>query len=139
MIIYIVAKRCQTFGRESLLKAKPMNQANQSSYFDSTLSLDDVGQIPETVVMIAQPYHIYIERTEPKKRMARYYGIEISDTLFGEVCVTRTWGRIGRRGQSKMHLFENEEKAVHLFLELMRKKRNRGYRPKNSCTDSNSA
>jgi predicted DNA-binding WGR domain protein len=80
--------------------------------------------------MIAQPYHIYIERTEPAKNMARYYALEISGTLFGEACLTRTWGRIGRRGRSKMHLFENEQKAVDLFLDLMRQKRKRGYRPR---------
>ena len=80
--------------------------------------------------MIAQPYHIYIERTEPAKNMARYYAMQISGTLFGEACLTRTWGRIGRRGQSKMEHFESEDEAVDLFLDLMRQKRKRGYRPK---------
>lgn len=80
--------------------------------------------------MITQPYHIYIERTEPAKNMARYYTMEISGTLFGEACLTRTWGRIGRRGQSKMEHFGSEHEAVKLFLDLMRQKRKRGYRPK---------
>jgi predicted DNA-binding WGR domain protein len=80
--------------------------------------------------MIAQPYHIYVERTEASKNMARYYAMEISGTLFGEACLTRTWGRIGRHGQSKMHQFENESDAVDLFLELIRQKRKRGYRPR---------
>jgi len=80
--------------------------------------------------MITQPYHIYVERTEAAKNMARFYAMDISETLFGETCLTRTWGRIGRGGQSKMHHFENENDAVHLFLELMRQKRKRGYRPK---------
>ncbi|WP_420408104.1 WGR domain-containing protein [Hoeflea sp.] len=80
--------------------------------------------------MIAQPYHIYIERTEPAKNMARFYAMQISRTLFGEACLTRTWGRIGRRGQSKMHHFESEHEAVNVFLELMRQKGNRGYRPR---------
>ena len=80
--------------------------------------------------MIAQPYHIYIERTEPAKNMARFYAMQISGTLFGEACLTRTWGRIGRRGQSKMHHFESEYEAIDLFMELMRQKRNRGYRPR---------
>jgi predicted DNA-binding WGR domain protein len=80
--------------------------------------------------MITQPYHIYVERTHASKNMARYYAMEISGTLFGEACLTRTWGRSGRRGQSKKHQFESAEKAVDLFLELMRKKRKRGYRPR---------
>lgn len=80
--------------------------------------------------MIAQPYHIYVERTEPARNMARYYAMEISATLFGEACLTRTWGRIGRRGQSKKQHFEREDEAVGLFLELVRQKRKRGYRPR---------
>jgi predicted DNA-binding WGR domain protein len=80
--------------------------------------------------MIVQPYHVYIERTEASKNMARYYAMEISATLFGHACLTRTWGRIGVRGQSKMHHFENENEAVDLFLALMRQKRKRGYRPR---------
>jgi predicted DNA-binding WGR domain protein len=99
------------------------------------ISLDAGAWIRETVAMIAQPYHIYIERTEPAKNMARYYAIEISGTLFGEVCVTRTWGRIGRRGQSKMEQFESEKEAVDLFIDLMRQKQKRGYRPKNSLRE----
>lgn len=79
--------------------------------------------------MIAQPYHLYIERTDVSKNMARYYTMEISTTLFGEICLTRSWGRIGKRGQSKVHHFSREQEAVALFLVLMRRKRARGYRP----------
>lgn len=86
--------------------------------------------------MIAQPYHVYVERSEASKNMARYYAMEISDTLFGEACLTRTWGRIGRRGRSKMQHFESKEKAVDLFLDLMRQKRKRGYSPKVSLHKS---
>ncbi len=78
--------------------------------------------------MITQPYHIYVERTDASKNMARYYAMEISGTLFGEACLTRTWGRIGSRGQTRMQQFESEGEAVDLFLDLMRKKRKRGYR-----------
>ncbi|WP_438754013.1 WGR domain-containing protein [Pararhizobium sp. O133] len=79
--------------------------------------------------MITQPYHLYIERSDASKNMARYYVLEISATLFGEVCLIRSWGRIGKRGQSKIHHFSREKEAVDLFLALMRSKRARGYRP----------
>lgn len=62
--------------------------------------------------------------------MARYYVMEITETLFGETCLTRTWGRIGANGQAKTHLFDSEDEAVQLFLDLMRQKRARGYRPR---------
>ncbi|MGO6784303.1 WGR domain-containing protein, partial [Rhizobium ruizarguesonis] len=39
------------------------------------------------------------------------------------------WGRIGSRGQQKIHVFDSEAKAVDLLLALLRKKRSRGYLP----------
>ena len=80
--------------------------------------------------MIAQPYHLYIERTDVSRNMARFYAMEISPTLFGTASLTRRWGRIGAGGQVKMHHFEREEEAVRMFLQLLRQKRMRGYRPK---------
>jgi predicted DNA-binding WGR domain protein len=82
--------------------------------------------------MIRQPYCILIERINPAKNMARYYAMDISETLFGEACLVRRWGRIGTAGQSVTHHFENEVEAVNLFLKLIRQKRARGYRPRGS-------
>lgn len=82
--------------------------------------------------MIVQPYHLYIERIEPQKNMARFYALAVQPTLFGEVSLVRCWGRIGARGQQKVHLFDDEKQAVDLFLELLRKRQKRGYRPKPS-------
>ncbi|MES5047115.1 WGR domain-containing protein [Rhizobium nepotum] len=79
--------------------------------------------------MIAQPCHLYVERVDATKNMARYYSMEITATLFGEPCLIRTWGRIGKRGQSMNHHFSREEEAVDLFLKLVRQKHARGYRP----------
>ncbi|SIQ37936.1 WGR domain-containing protein, predicted DNA-binding domain in MolR [Rhizobium sp. RU35A] len=84
---------------------------------------------------IRQPYHLYIERRDATKNMARYYVMEISPTLFGEICLTRCWGRIGAGGQSKQHHFVCEEDAVHLFLRLLRQKRARGYAPRPASCD----
>ncbi len=80
--------------------------------------------------MIAQPYQLYIERTDPTKNMARYYAMSIEPTLFGDACLTRRWGRIGTKGQQMVHHFNRQEDAVHLFLDLLRQKRARGYKPK---------
>lgn len=79
--------------------------------------------------MSTQPYHLYVERIDTGRNMARYYAMDVSPTLFGETCLTRVWGRIGRSGQVKTHHFEREEEAVALFLHLLRQKRARGYRP----------
>ena len=61
--------------------------------------------------------------------MARFYALSIEPTLFGETSLVRSWGRIGCRGQQKIHVFDSEAKAVDLLLTLLRKKRARGYPP----------
>ncbi|MVA22782.1 WGR domain-containing protein [Agrobacterium vitis] len=80
--------------------------------------------------MITQPYHLYVERIAPEKNMARFYALAVQPTLFGEVSLVRVWGRIGTRGQQMVHLFDNENQAINLFLDVLREKRKRGYRPK---------
>ncbi|WP_132960113.1 WGR domain-containing protein [Rhizobium sp. BK251] len=77
--------------------------------------------------MITQRYHLYIERTDRKKNIARFYALSIEPNLFGEASLTRRWGRIGTAGQILVHHFEREKDAVVLFLELLRQKRGRGY------------
>ena len=87
--------------------------------------------------MITQPYHLYVERTDVTKNMARFYAMSIQPNLFGEACLTRSWGRIGTTGQTMSHHFETEGEAVALFLDLLRQKKRRGYSAvvRQSCTD----
>ena len=101
---------------------------NRCMAIDSKLSLDGVSPIDDSWAMLIQPYQLYIERTDAARNMARYYALTIEPTLFGTLCLTRQWGRFG--GQMMVHYFEREEDAVHLFLDLVRRKRARGYRPK---------
>ncbi|TBX79947.1 WGR domain-containing protein [Rhizobium laguerreae] len=79
--------------------------------------------------MTLQPFHLYIERREPDKNMARFYALSIEPNLFGGTSLVRSWGRIGSRGQQKIHVFDSELKAVDLLLTLLRRKGSRGYRP----------
>ncbi|MGO7564785.1 WGR domain-containing protein [Rhizobium johnstonii] len=78
--------------------------------------------------MTVQPYRLYIERIDPSKNMARFYALSIEPNLFGGTSLVRSWGRIGSRGQQKIHVFDSEAKAVDLLLSLLRRKRARGYR-----------
>lgn len=78
--------------------------------------------------MLIQPYQIYIERNDATRNMARFYRMSIDLNLFGEICLTRRWGRIGKHGQSIVQQFERERDAVEIFLDLVRQKRKRGYR-----------
>lgn len=79
--------------------------------------------------MIAQPYRVYVERREAGLNMARFYALSIEQTLFGQPCLVRRWGRIGTSGRMIQQSFEREDEAVDLFLCLLRSKRSRGYRP----------
>ena len=84
--------------------------------------------------MIAQPYKLYVERTDRAKNMARFYSLSIDANLFGELSLTRRWGRIGAKGQMMIHHFEREQEAVALFLDLIRQKRARGYRTRSAAS-----
>ena len=70
---------------------------------------------------------IYLERRDAAKNMARFYLLSIEPTLFGDVRLRRHWGRIGTRGQVKLHDFAKREEAAALFASLLRAKRRRGY------------
>ncbi|MGA0542632.1 WGR domain-containing protein [Neotabrizicola sp. VNH66] len=39
----------------------------------------------------------HLHRIDPKANMARFYCIDVAATLFEDVSVFRTWGRIGSK------------------------------------------
>jgi len=59
--------------------------------------------------------------------MARFYELDVQPGLFGDVSVTRHWGRIGSLGQSKQHWFADDTAASELAGKLRRQKERRGY------------
>lgn len=101
---------------------------NRLGLTDSKHSLDVAWTIADPVSMTKHAHELYIERKNPAKNMARFYAMDITRTLFGQTCLSRRWGRIGARGQSKTHIFASEKDAVALFLDLQRQKASRGYR-----------
>jgi predicted DNA-binding WGR domain protein len=116
-----------------MLRARqPITIMNQSRPTDSNVSLDADSALRDPTAMIAQPYQLYVERTDATKNMARYYAMSIEPTLFGEACLIRRWGRIGAGGKRLVHHFKREEEAVGLVLQVLRQKRSRGYCPKSS-------
>ncbi|MBD1206186.1 MAG: WGR domain-containing protein [Rhodobacteraceae bacterium] len=44
---------------------------------------------------------IHLVRCDPSRNMARFYRLELCQTLFGEVVLIRRWGRIGTIGRSR--------------------------------------
>ena len=106
---------------------------NRSAVTDSKVSLDPESQKDNSGDMIAQPYRVYVERIDATRNMSRFYTLSIQPTLFGQASLLRCWGRIGSRGQQMIHTFEDEDQAVELFLELLSRKRKKGYCPRTSC------
>ncbi|HEY4193085.1 MAG TPA: WGR domain-containing protein [Mesorhizobium sp.] len=71
---------------------------------------------------------ILLHRVDPARNMARFYGLSLQPTLFGEISVVREWGRIGTRGRIKIDSYPTGEGATAAFTRLERSKRRRGYR-----------
>ncbi|ESQ87809.1 WGR domain-containing protein [Asticcacaulis benevestitus] len=59
--------------------------------------------------------------------MARLYELDVQPGLFGDVCLTRHWGRIGTHGQTKEYWYPNEPIADELANKLLKRKARRGY------------
>lgn len=74
------------------------------------------------------PAAIRLERRDPAQDLMRYYAMQITPSLFGEWCLLRAWGRIGRKGQTWTEWFGSWEEAAEALRTLERRKRRRGYR-----------
>jgi predicted DNA-binding WGR domain protein len=71
---------------------------------------------------------IHLHRIDPARNMARFYRLTSTPSLFGDICVVREWGRIGRPGRMRIDLYGKVEEAIGARLALERSKRRRGYR-----------
>ena len=70
---------------------------------------------------------IHLRRIDPARNMARFYRLSSALSLFGDICLVREWGRIGRPGRMRIDLYEKVEEAAAARLALERSKRRRGY------------
>ena len=69
----------------------------------------------------------YLHRIDRDAKMARFYSIDIAPTLFGEVSVLRTWGRIGTHGHTSIETCATRSEAVLAADRTLRQKTRRGY------------
>lgn len=82
-------------------------------------------QTPVMTENLPDPLHL--TRCDPDLNMARFYVIALEPTLFGEVSLVRSWGRIGSRGQMMMETFAEVRDANAAAVRISRVKRRRGY------------
>lgn len=69
----------------------------------------------------------FLRRVDPARNMARYYGLTLQPTLFGEMSLVRHWGRIGTRGRQKTESFASGDEAISALSKLATQKIRRGY------------
>lgn len=75
--------------------------------------------LSDTRVMIEiDTPHLDLVRIVPSENMARFYGIALQPTLFGEVAVVRCWGRIGTRGRAMAVTYPDKEQAADALADL---------------------
>ncbi|WP_377298105.1 WGR domain-containing protein [Rhizobium sp. SGZ-381] len=79
--------------------------------------------------MTEQRFHAHLaHRIDPSRNMARFYHVAIDVDLFGEICLTRSWGRIGTLGRDRQQVFDDWTAAAEAMDQLVSAKRRRGYR-----------
>jgi predicted DNA-binding WGR domain protein len=71
--------------------------------------------------------YLVLDRCDPTCNMARYYVLSIEPSLFGDATLIRQWGRIGRPGQRRVELYENQSRAVEALETWLQRKRQCGY------------
>jgi predicted DNA-binding WGR domain protein len=74
----------------------------------------------------------HLHRIDPEANMARFYCIDVAATLFGDVSVLRTWGRIGTHGRTSIETWPNTIEAEAAANRTLRQKSRRGYGPADS-------
>ena len=70
---------------------------------------------------------ILLTRIRPEQNEWRFYRLELWPDLFGQVCLVREWGRIGRPGRLRLDPFSDSTRASSARDRLAGAKRRRGY------------
>ena len=92
------------------------------------MSLDrSVPATDNLAMQLTEATPVHLIHVNPELNMARFYGIEVQPTLFGEMSVLRSWGRIGTRGTGMMVTYEDAAEATAALVKLHKQKRRRGY------------
>lgn len=71
---------------------------------------------------------VRLEKIDPELRQMRFYAMSITQSLFGEWCLIREWGRIGSTGGQQLVDYSGSREEVEAALHRLYKiKCRRGY------------
>jgi predicted DNA-binding WGR domain protein len=71
---------------------------------------------------------LHLRRIEPTKRMARFYSLSITRSLFDESLLQIRWGRIGTPGRTRTKQFACDAQAAEAARRTEGRKLRKGYR-----------
>ncbi len=72
-------------------------------------------------------YSVTLYRIDPARNMRRFYRLDVQPDLFGQHCLMREWGRIGRGGQIRAVPYPTLAKAQAALEKQRAVKERRGY------------
>jgi len=72
-------------------------------------------------------HSLTLYRIDPAKSMQRFYRLDIQSDIFGNLCVIREWGRIGRPGQVRSVPYPTGDDAQCALHKQRETKERRGY------------
>jgi predicted DNA-binding WGR domain protein len=70
---------------------------------------------------------IVLTRIRPEKNERRFYTVDISQDMFGQISVSRNWGRIGTSGRLRYDPYPDIHAAQRALDVITKSKRKRGY------------
>ena len=70
---------------------------------------------------------IMLRLIDPEKNKWRFYHLDVQPDLFGQWCLVREWGRIGRHGQLLTTPYPSATEAQTALNRQQRRKERRGY------------
>ena len=69
-------------------------------------------------------WNIRLQAKHPPKNMLRWYSLRVDQTLFGEWCLSISYGRIGQRGQYKQYRWSESGLLMTQLKSILRKRLN---------------
>jgi predicted DNA-binding WGR domain protein len=70
----------------------------------------------------------YLTRTDPTRKMNRFYIVQVMPNLFGHWTVMREWGRRGSPGTLRLESCRRREEAQSAEQRTIKRRLQRGYR-----------